>query len=105
MSSPALRRHPGSDEELLLRLAGTHRAFVTLEDNAVAGGAGSGVNECLAAHGIAMPVLNLGIPDRFIEHGSREQCLASAGLDRDSVLQSINSWLGETVRFRAGQSA
>ncbi len=93
------------DEELLLRLAGTHRAFVTLEDNAVAGGAGSGVNECLAAHGIAMPVLNLGIPDRFIEHGSREQCLASAGLDRDSVLQSINSWLGETVRFRAGQSA
>ena len=52
-----------------------------------------------------MPVLNLGIPDRFIEHGSREQCLASAGLDRASVLQSINSWLGETVRFRAGQSA
>jgi 1-deoxy-D-xylulose-5-phosphate synthase len=93
------------DEELLLRLAGTHRALVTLEDNAVAGGAGSGVNECLAAHGIAMPVLNLGIPDRFIEHGSREQCLASAGLDRASVLQSINSWLGETVRFRAGQSA
>ena len=46
----------------------------------VAGGAGSGVNECLAAHGIAMPVLNLGIPDKFIEHGSREQCLAAAGL-------------------------
>jgi 1-deoxy-D-xylulose-5-phosphate synthase len=93
------------DEELLLRLASSHRAFVTLEDNAVAGGAGSGVNECLVRQGITLPVLNLGIPDRFIEHGSRDQCLAAAGLDPASVETAIRAWLGETIRFRAGGTA
>jgi 1-deoxy-D-xylulose-5-phosphate synthase len=93
------------DEELLLRLASSHRAFVTLEDNAVAGGAGSGVNECLVRQGITLPVLNLGIPDRFIEHGSRDQCLAAAGLDPASVEAAIRAWLGETIRFRAGGTA
>ena len=48
------------DEAMILELAREHEAFVTLEDNAVAGGAGSGVAECLAAHGIAMPILHLG---------------------------------------------
>ena len=80
------------DEALLVELAQTHKAFVTLEDNAVAGGAGSAVNDLLAARELLLPVLNLGIPDRFIEHGSREQCLAAAGLDGDSVLLSIRNW-------------
>jgi len=93
------------DEELILRLAGSHRALVTIEDNAVAGGAGSAVNECLARLGIALPVLNLGIPDRFIEHGSRDQCLAAAGLDHESIAQAIRAWIGETIRFRAGHGA
>ncbi|MGD8425590.1 MAG: 1-deoxy-D-xylulose-5-phosphate synthase [Gammaproteobacteria bacterium] len=93
------------DEELLLRLANSHRAFVTLEDNAVTGGAGSGVNECLARHGVALPILNLGIPDRFIEHGSRNECLAAAGLDAESVEAAVRAWLGETIRFRAGGTA
>jgi 1-deoxy-D-xylulose-5-phosphate synthase len=93
------------DEDLILRLAGSHRALVTIEDNAVAGGAGSAVNECLARLGIALPVLNLGIPDRFIEHGSRDQCLAAAGLDHESVVQAIRAWSGETTRFRAGHGA
>jgi 1-deoxy-D-xylulose-5-phosphate synthase len=93
------------DEELLLRLANSHRAFVTLEDNAVTGGAGSGVNECLASHGVALPILNLGIPDRFIEHGSRNECLAAAGLDAESVEAAVRAWLGETIRFRAGGTA
>ncbi len=93
------------DEELLLRLARTHRAFVTLEDNAVAGGAGSAVNELLALHSVPIPILHLGIPDRFIEHGSRDECLAAAGLDAASVTAAIRAWLGETIRFRAGQSA
>ena len=93
------------DEELLLRLASSHRAFVTLEDNAVIGGAGSGINECLASHGITLPILNLGIPDRFIEHGSRNQCLAAAGLDAESVEAAVRAWLGETIRFRAGGTA
>ena len=70
------------DEELIVRIAAAHRALVTVEENAVAGGAGCAVVECLAANGHGMPTLNLGIPDRFIEHGSREDCLVAAGLDR-----------------------
>jgi len=69
------------DRTLLLELARTHEGFVTLEDNVVAGGAGSGVAELLAAEGIAMPVLHLGLPDAFQHHASREQLLAEAGLD------------------------
>ena len=72
------------DEELLLRIAATHRAIVTVEENVVAGGAGSAIAECLAAHGHTLPTLHLGIPDRFIEHGSRDDCLAMAGLDMAS---------------------
>jgi 1-deoxy-D-xylulose-5-phosphate synthase len=80
------------DEELILKIAAKHKALVTVEENAVAGGVGSAINETLAAHGIAMPVLNLGIPDRFIEHGSREQCLTAAGLDLPSIETAINHW-------------
>ena len=61
------------------------RAIVTLEENVVAGGAGSAVSECLAAHGIERAVHHIGIPDRFIEHGSREDCLAMAGLDAAGI--------------------
>ncbi|AMN47511.1 1-deoxy-D-xylulose-5-phosphate synthase [Steroidobacter denitrificans] len=80
------------DEELIVHLAGTHRALVTIEENVVAGGAGSAINECLLAHGHVMPTLNLGIPDRFIEHGSREDCLAAAGLDAASIDGAIEHW-------------
>ncbi len=84
------------DEDLLVRLAASHRAIVTVEENVVAGGAGSAINECLAAHGHVPPTLNLGIPDRFIEHGSREDCLASAGLDLASLETAITRfWQGE----------
>src|SRR3954469_11404380 len=69
------------DEELVLRLAARHRALVTIEENAVAGGAGSAVIELLASCAHAMPTLTLGIPDRFIEHGSRDDCLREAELD------------------------
>jgi 1-deoxy-D-xylulose-5-phosphate synthase len=69
------------DEELVCRLARSHERIVTVEENAVAGGAGSAVSECLAAHGIERELRHIGIPDRFIEHGSREDCLAMAGLD------------------------
>ena len=90
------------DEELIVRLARQHDTVVTLEDNATAGGAGSAINECLNAHGVAMAVLNLGIPDRYIPHGSRDECLAMAGLDEVSVLAAIRDWLGEPTRLRAG---
>ncbi|HWK74387.1 MAG TPA: 1-deoxy-D-xylulose-5-phosphate synthase [Povalibacter sp.] len=80
------------DEDLLLRIATTHRALVTVEENVIAGGAGSAIAECLVAHGHSLPTLHLGIPDRFIEHGSRGDCLTAAGLDIPSIESAINRW-------------
>lgn len=77
------------DEALILRLAAGHELLVTVEDNAVAGGAGSAVNECLAAHRLCVPVLNLGLPDRFLDHDTREGLLAACGLHRDGILAAI----------------
>ena len=77
------------DESLLLELARTHDALVTLEDNVVAGGAGSAVSELLSAHGVQIPLLQLGLPDAFLEHASREQLLAEAGLDADGIRRAI----------------
>ncbi|WP_266159616.1 1-deoxy-D-xylulose-5-phosphate synthase [Dyella silvatica] len=79
------------DEAMLLELAKTHDAFVTLEDNAIAGGAGSGVAECLAAHGIVKPILHLGLPDVYLEHGSRDEVLTMAGLDLPSIRTAIHA--------------
>jgi 1-deoxy-D-xylulose-5-phosphate synthase len=94
------------DRELLLQLAATHEGFATLEDNVVAGGAGSGVAELLAAEGIALPMLHLGLPDAFQHHASREQLLAEAGLDADGVRASLlRRWPklgGAPVAIRAG---
>ncbi|HET6631093.1 MAG TPA: 1-deoxy-D-xylulose-5-phosphate synthase [Rhodanobacteraceae bacterium] len=79
------------DEALLHELAATHEAFVTIEDNVVAGGAGAGVAEWLAAQGIQMPLLHLGLPDRFLDHASREELLAEAGLDSAGIRRSIGN--------------
>jgi 1-deoxy-D-xylulose-5-phosphate synthase len=80
------------DDELVLRLAGTHTALVTIEENAVAGGAGAAVLELLAQGSYSLPTLNLGIPDRFIEHGSREDCLVAAELDLASLEAALRRW-------------
>ena len=77
------------DRALLLELAATHEGFVTLEDNVVAGGAGSGVAELLSAEGVVMPVLHLGLPDAFQHHASREQLLAEAGLDAAGIRAAV----------------
>ncbi|MEH6415482.1 1-deoxy-D-xylulose-5-phosphate synthase [Pseudomonas sp. CGJS7] len=77
------------DRSLILELAHTHEGLVTLEDNVVAGGAGSGVAELLAAEGIVLPILHLGLPDEFQHHASREQLLAEAGLDTASIRASV----------------
>ena len=77
------------DDELVERLAARHAAFVTIEENAVAGGAGAAVGELLAARNIQMPLLHLGIPDRFVEHGSRDDCLKMAGLDPAALEAAI----------------
>jgi len=80
------------DEALILELAGRHRAFITLEENAVQGGAGSAIAELLAAEGLSLPLLQIGIPDRFIEHGSRDSCLVAAGLDAQSLAATVERW-------------
>jgi 1-deoxy-D-xylulose-5-phosphate synthase len=80
------------DEKTVMALAARHRAFVTIEENSVIGGAGSGVGELLASHGVQMPMLQIGIPDRFIEHGSRDTCLAAAGLDLAGITTSVEQW-------------
>ena len=77
------------DRALLLELAAGHEGLVTIEDNAVMGGAGSGVAELLAAEGITLPVLHLGLPDRYLEHASREHLLAEAGLDVDGIRDAL----------------
>ncbi|KRD30417.1 MULTISPECIES: 1-deoxy-D-xylulose-5-phosphate synthase [unclassified Lysobacter] len=77
------------DRTLILELAKSHRGFVTLEDNVIAGGAGSGVAELLAAEGIALPILHLGLPDEFQHHASREQLLAEAGLDAAGIRRAV----------------
>ena len=97
------------DLELLERLVPVHRAVVTVEENVVAGGAGSAVNEALAASGATVRVHNIGLPDAFIEHGSREDCLEMAGLDAASLERSIAAfWRGQQpprVLAAAGSSA
>jgi 1-deoxy-D-xylulose-5-phosphate synthase len=80
------------DEELVVAIAARHRALITIEENATLGGAGSAVAELLAAEGLQLPLLQLGIPDRFIEHGSREGCLTAAGLDAAGLEASISRW-------------
>jgi 1-deoxy-D-xylulose-5-phosphate synthase len=83
------------DDALAAQAARTHALVVTLEENAVMGGAGSAVAESLAAHGIVVPLLHLGLPDRFIDHGDQHQLLASVGLDKDGILAAIRARLAE----------
>jgi 1-deoxy-D-xylulose-5-phosphate synthase len=80
------------DEAMVLQITGRHRAVVTIEENTILGGAGSAVAELLAAERMELPLLQLGIPDRFIEHGSRDSCLKAAGLDAATLSASIERW-------------
>ncbi len=77
------------DIDLLLQMASEHDAFVTLEEGAIMGGAGSAVSEALQAAGVSKPVLHLGLPDEFIEHGDPAKLLAMLGLDAAGIEVSI----------------
>ena len=77
------------DADLIKSLAAEHSMLVTLEENVVAGGAGSGVNELLNSEEIVVPVLNLGLPDQYIEHGTQAEQLAECGLDAPGIESSI----------------
>ncbi|HXU92813.1 MAG TPA: 1-deoxy-D-xylulose-5-phosphate synthase [Gallionella sp.] len=83
------------DEALVLKLAREHELLVTVEENAVQGGAGSAVAECLQERGVAVPVLQLGLPDSFIEQGEHAQMLADCGLDAAGIATAIRSRLAE----------
>ena len=80
------------DEELLLELAKSHEIFVTVEENVIAGGAGSAVNNFLQAQRILIPVLNIGLPDSFIEQGTREELLAICRLDVQGIIAQTEAF-------------
>ena len=79
------------DESMLSEMAASHQLLVTVEDNVVAGGAGSAVNEYLAASHIRTPVINLGLPDEFLDHGGRDELLADCGLSAKSLVRTVES--------------
>ena len=81
------------DSDLVLELCESHELLVTIEENVVMGGAGSGVNELLMAENQRVSVLNLGLPDQFIEHGSHAQLLESCGLNGAGIIESIRKKL------------
>ncbi len=81
------------DSDMILALANETDLFVTVEDNVRHGGAGSAVNEVLLAQHHAVPVLNLGLPDSFVEHGTREELLGACGLDSAGILRAIQKRL------------
>jgi 1-deoxy-D-xylulose-5-phosphate synthase len=93
------------DESLIVELCANHDLIVTVEENAMQGGAGSGVNEVIATHGIAQKIANYGLPDRLLPHGSREDMLRDAGLDYDGILNFITEQMDESDRGRKVSSA
>jgi 1-deoxy-D-xylulose-5-phosphate synthase len=92
------------DRELAFRLATTHDVIVTVEENVVTGGAGSAVAEALAAAGVAVPVLMLGLPDQFVEHGDPQQLLSDCGLDAAGIVRAVRKRLDNAGR-RPGMAA
>jgi 1-deoxy-D-xylulose-5-phosphate synthase len=92
------------DRELLFRLATTHELLVTVEENAVAGGAGSAVAEALASDGVAAALLMLGLPDHFVEHGDHQHLLADCGLDAAGIVSAVRARLKQPGR-RPGMAA
>ena len=79
------------DAELIVQLAGNHSLLVSIEENAVIGGAGSEIERVLAERGIKVPLLRLGLPDRFIDHGEQGQLLAELGLDKDGIVRAVRA--------------
>ncbi|HEX9194934.1 MAG TPA: 1-deoxy-D-xylulose-5-phosphate synthase [Azonexus sp.] len=79
------------DAELIVQLAGNHSLLVSIEENAVIGGAGSEIERVLAERGITVPLLRLGLPDRFIDHGDQGQLLAELGLDKDGIVRAVRA--------------
>ncbi|MEO7741745.1 MAG: transketolase C-terminal domain-containing protein, partial [Usitatibacter sp.] len=92
------------DRELAFRLATTHDLLVTVEEGVVAGGAGSAVAEALSSDGLAMPLLMLGLPDQFVEHGDPQVLLSDCGLDAAGIVRAVHQRLDNAGR-RPGMAA
>ena len=92
------------DRELAYRLAASHDLLVTIEENVVAGGAGAAVAEALAADGVSIPMLHLGLPDAFVEHGDPQLLLADCGLDAPGIARAIRERMPQAGR-RPGKAA
>lgn len=86
------------DEELILTLAANHDLLVTVEENVVQGGAGEAVNQVLSEHGIVQAIVNYGLPDRLIQHGSREDMLNDVGMNKEGLMKFIQHHMGESVQ-------
>ncbi|MFZ2267208.1 MAG: 1-deoxy-D-xylulose-5-phosphate synthase [Azonexus sp.] len=83
------------DIELIVELAGNHSLLVTIEENAIIGGAGSEIERALAERGLHVPVLRLGLPDRFIDHGEQGQLLAELGLDKAGIVRTVRAYASQ----------
>jgi 1-deoxy-D-xylulose-5-phosphate synthase len=86
------------DAELVLKLAAQHDLLVSVEENVVMGGAGSAVAEALSEAGIATPVLMMGLPDAFVEHGDPQQLLSECGLDAQGIVRAVRARLEHSGR-------
>jgi 1-deoxy-D-xylulose-5-phosphate synthase len=91
------------DEEIIMQMAATHHRLVTLEENAVAGGAGSAVNEYLAARDMRVPIRNIGLPDRFIDQGERGELLSECDLDAAGILRTLEEDMLNTRKAKVLQ--
>ncbi|MFY9723491.1 MAG: 1-deoxy-D-xylulose-5-phosphate synthase [Azonexus sp.] len=79
------------DAELIVQLAGNHSLLVSIEENSIIGGAGSEIERVLAERGMKVPLLRLGLPDHFIDHGEQGQLLAELGLDKDGIVRAVRA--------------
>ena len=82
------------DEALILELIENHDVLVTIEDNAIAGGAGSAVNEFILSKGLPVKILNIGLPDSFIKHGTQAEIHQELGLDCEGIVTKVNAFMG-----------
>jgi 1-deoxy-D-xylulose-5-phosphate synthase len=78
---------------LIDKIVENHDVIITVEDNAIAGGAGSGVNEYILSKGIAIKILNIGLPDSFIKHGTQQEIHQELGLDSQGIIDQINAFI------------
>ena len=81
------------DINLLKKIAQSHHTLVTIEDNAIAGGAGSAVNEYILNNGLSVKVLNIGLPDQFIKHGTQEEIHQELGLDYQGIINKVSAFI------------